>query len=130
MRTTDGQTPPRNWGAYATGLIIVLIGLVFLLHNLGYQLDFIGYTNWWALFILVGAVGPLAYAVRRYRSHGRFDGAVLHALLSATSIITVALMFLLNLDWGRWWPLFMILGGLWMLAGNWRRDSGAPAKPE
>jgi hypothetical protein len=30
-------------------------------------------------------------------------------------------MFLLELDWGTWWPLFVILGGLFALAPHPRR---------
>lgn len=29
-------------------------------------------------------------------------------------------MFLFNLDWGVWWPLFVILGGVYTLV-PWRR---------
>jgi len=41
------------------------------------------------------------------------------------AVITVALVFLLNLSWNRWWPLFIVYGGLWMLANNWKHNSGS-----
>ena len=74
------------------------------------------------MFILIGAVGPLSYAVDRYRSQKKFDGVVLHSLISAAAIITVALFFLLELSWNLWWPLFVVYGGLWMLANHWKRS--------
>jgi len=105
------------------GLIVIAIGVLFLLKNFGILLPFMQYHNWWALFILIGAVGPLSYALQRYRSQNKLDGVVLHSLVSAAAIVTVALFFLLELDWNRWWPLFIVFGGLWMLANDWKRDS-------
>ena len=49
----------------------------------------------------------------------------LHSLISAAAIIVVALMFLLNLDWTLWWPVFIIIGGLYMLANHWNRDTNS-----
>ncbi|HEY3859230.1 MAG TPA: hypothetical protein VGM47_06425 [Gammaproteobacteria bacterium] len=105
------------WGGIAMGLVVVAVGLVFLLRNLGIPLPFVGLHNWWALFILVGAVPLLAQAAESYRKAGRVDQKTLHALLSAASILLVAAFFLLDLDWAVWWPLFVIYGGLRMLAG-------------
>jgi hypothetical protein len=47
---------------------------------------------------------------------------VLRSLLTAAVIVMVALMFILELSWQRWWPLFVIYGGLWMLVGSSRRN--------
>jgi len=130
MQTAQEKSAYRNWGGYAAGVVVIAVGLLFLLDNFGYHPAFLGYNNWWALFILMGAVGPLGYAIQRYRNRGRIDGAVLHSLVSVASIVTVALMFLLNLDWALWWPVFVIFGGLWMLANNWRRESQGQNTPE
>ncbi|MGA9853754.1 MAG: hypothetical protein WBR29_00555 [Gammaproteobacteria bacterium] len=45
----------------------------------------------------------------------------------SAAIVTVALFFLLELDWNRWWPLFIVFGGLWMLANEWQRSSDSSA---
>lgn len=119
----DLNTEPRRhlWGGLTMGLVIVIIGFVFLLRNLGVPLPFIGLHNWWALFILAAAVPMLVQAADRYRRAGRVDRLVLHALLSAAAVILVAVMFLLDLDWAKWWPLFVIYGGVWTMAGVGRR---------
>jgi lipoprotein signal peptidase len=125
METSGSKPACRNCGGLVAGLIVIAIGVLFLLDNFGISFGFMEYHNWWALFILIGAAGPLSYAVQRYRRQGRVDGAVLHSLVSAAAVVTVALMFLLDLSWNLWWPLFIIFGGLWMLANNWKRDSGS-----
>jgi hypothetical protein len=124
MEKSGSRTAYGNSGGMVAALIVIAIGVVFLLDNFGISFGFMEYHNWWAVFILVGAVGPLNQATRRFRAQGRVDGVVLHSLVSTAAIIAVALMFLLDLSWNLWWPLFIIFGGLWMLANNWKRDSG------
>jgi len=96
-------------------LLVVALGLIFLCGNLGVQLPFLNWTNWWAWFILAGAAWPLSEAWGRYRATGTLDGAVAQPLLSALAIVIVAAIFILGLSWGTWWPLFVIYGGLCML---------------
>lgn len=110
------------WSRAAIGLVVIAVGVVFLLRNFGISLPFMQLHNWWALFILVGAVPSLGYALQRYRSVGKLDSRVLHSLLSAAVVIMVALFFLLALSWELWWPLFVIYGGLWMLVKGGRRQ--------
>lgn len=116
------------WSRAGMGLVVIVVGVVFLLQNFGISLPFMQLHNWWALFILVGAVPSLAYAFQRYKSTGRADARVLHSLLSALAVIMVAVFFLLELSWELWWPLFVVYGGLWMLvkSGGDRPDAGAP----
>src|SRR5579863_1800073 len=71
------------WGGLASGLVVILVGVVFLLRNLGIPLPFIGLHNWWALFIVLGAVPLLVQAADSYRKAGKVDQAVLHSSLSA-----------------------------------------------
>lgn len=113
------------WSRAATGLVVIVVGVLFLLRNLGISLPFMQLHNWWALFILLGAIPSLAYAVQRYRSVGQADYRVLHSLLTAAAVVMVAVLFLLDLSWERWWPLFVIYGGLWMFVRGGRRgDAG------
>ena len=107
------------------GLIIIAIGIFFLLYNFNVRLPFMKYHNWWALFILIGAVGPLTQAARYYRTRDGFDANVLHSLTSAAAIITIALFFLFNVRWDLWWPIFVIYGGLWALARRVQRRPDA-----
>lgn len=109
------------WGGWAGGIAAILVGVVFLLRNLGIPLPFLGMHNWWALFIVVGAVPLLAQAVDSYRKAGAITPAVLQSLLSAAAVLLVAAFFLLDLDWSVWWPLWLIYGGLWSVLGASRR---------
>jgi hypothetical protein len=105
-------------GEIVAGLIVILIGLVFLAGNFGIDFPFFGWHNWWALFILVGAAAPASRAIDRYRSVGTIDAQVAHSMLSAAAIVTVALIFLLGASFGLWWPIFLVIGGLSKLASG------------
>ncbi|HEX6613148.1 MAG TPA: DUF5668 domain-containing protein [Rhodanobacteraceae bacterium] len=114
---SDESRPARNYEyRLFPALFVIALGVLFLLRNLGYGFDFFEFHNWWAWLILVAAVAPLARAIELYRASGRVDGMVVHHLFVAAAAAVVAVLFLLDLDWGRWWPLFVILGGLSMLA--------------
>jgi len=101
---------------------IIAIGVLFLLNNLGYNLAFLDQGNWWAVLILLAAFAPLTRGWEIYRARGRADAEVVHSLLCAAAVALVGVMFLLELDWGTWWPLFVILGGLFALAPHPRRS--------
>lgn len=121
----DTRSSHYYYSRAVTGLVVVIVGVLFLLRNFGVPLPFWDLHNWWALFILLGAVPPLGYALARLRQVGRLDAGVLHGFLSAAVVVMVALIFLLDLSWERWWPLFVIYGGLWMMVRGerrWRRD--------
>lgn len=110
------------------GLLVIAVGVLFLLDNFGIDLAFFDFHDWWAWLILVAAISPLSHALQRYRSVGTVDGVVLHSLLSATAIVMVALMFILELSWARWWPIFVIYGGLCMLSRG-RRPASVKMDP-
>lgn len=114
--------------------IIVGIGVLFLANNLGYHWNWFEHGNWWALIILLAGIAPLTRAWELYRERGRVDGAVAHQLISTLAFVLVASMFLFDLDWGVWWPLFVILGGLFALVPHrdrcrgsrrWQQDEGS-----
>jgi hypothetical protein len=125
MGNTDSDYGRRHWGGVGMGLAVIAIGLFFLAQNFGIRLPFMDRHNWWALFILIAAVGPLAQALQRFRTQGRVDNGVLCSLLSAAAFVMVAMLFLLDLSWELWWPVFIIYGGLWMLVRGGNGKSGA-----
>jgi len=103
-----GQRSP-----WMPGLILILIGAFFLLRNFtGYQLE-----NWWALFILIPALGNLSGAYESYRSAGTFTRAARSQLFWGLFFTLLSASFLLAVDFGLIWPAFLILGGLAMLLG-------------
>lgn len=105
------------------GLILILIGAFFLLRNFG-LMNVPLFDNWWAIFILIPAVASLLNAWRTYQAHGRFTGEVIGSFIGSLVLFCVALIFLLQLDWGDIWPIFLILGGLSiLLRGTFQRNS-------
>jgi hypothetical protein len=120
---TTRPAPDRHlrWRIFPA-FAIIAIGVLFLLHNLGYNLAFLDQGNWWAVLILLAAFAPLTRGWEIYRTRGRVDAEVVHSLLCAAAVALVGVMFLLELDWGTWWPLFVILGGLFALAPHPQRS--------
>ena len=123
----DNQNPTshsREWRLFPAAFVIG-IGVLFLLRNLGIAIPFLDTQNWWAWIVLIAAIAPLARAVELYRANGSVDGAVVHHVFVGAAIIAVAVLFILELSWQTWWPVFMILGGIAMLGrgGGCRADS-------
>ena len=56
----SGGSRAKGPGALIAAVIIIAVGLVFLLQNMGYALP----GNWWALFLLIPGIGALMSASR------------------------------------------------------------------
>ncbi len=92
----------------SSGLILIGLGLIFLLsQTTGFYLH-----NWWAIFILIPAGRKLSEAWHSYRANGRFQGQAGHALVGGLLLSTVAAFFLLDLSWGLFWPIILIVVGI------------------
>lgn len=101
-------------GAWVGGAILIALGALLLLENLGsFSLG-----EWWALLILLPAAGAFAGAWRAFQEAGghitprattAFMGGVLLVLLTASVFF--------QLDWGWAGPALLILAGLGFLAG-------------
>jgi hypothetical protein len=103
------EKSPRHAGAALGGLILIVLGTTFLLQSLGLLGQ---HFNWWALFILIPALSSFwAAGLAVVRGGGRFNAAARGSLGGGLIILTVALMFLLSLNWGLWWPLMLIAPG-------------------
>ncbi len=114
----------RHAGGWLLGVIVIIIGVAFLGQNLGWWSGW-ALQNWWALFILIPAFGSLARAWRQYVANGRrFGGDVARPLLLGLLLVFVTLVFLLGLDWAYVWPVVLILVGVGLLLGRWRRRDG------
>lgn len=109
-----------------SAVTVIAVGLVFVMSNLGVSIPLIDSSNGWAWLILLAAPGPLTRAYEVFRAAGNVDVEVAHSLLVAGTITFVAVMFLLDLDWRVWWPLFVILGGLFALVRKPYRYHGWP----
>jgi hypothetical protein len=92
------------------GFALIAVGVLFLVQNyLGYELH-----NWWALFVLIPAVGFFSSAWYSWRSgHGAYAAA--GSLTMGLVFTAVSIILLLDLPWGRVWPIFLILAGVGLL---------------
>lgn len=96
-------------GGFTWGSILVTLGIIFLLQNLHLMSE---HFNWWALFILVPALISLTSAFTAFQGSGwRINAAAGSGLGGGLVILTVALMFLFDLNWSVWWPLMLIVPG-------------------
>jgi hypothetical protein len=110
----------RRLGGLVLGIIVVIVGVVWLGRNFGWWSG--SFQNWWALFIFIPAVGFLGDAWREYISNGRrLGGNAARPLAIGILLAFVALMFLFDLDWAYFWPIVLILVGVGLLLGRWRR---------
>ena len=107
----NGETK-RDSGNWIIGVVLIALGGLFLLGNV---LPLPILTNWWAIFILIPALYNLNRAWRSYKSNGRLTAGGRSSLVGGLVILTVALIFLLGLDWGVVWPVFIIIIGLGIL---------------
>lgn len=128
MATHPDPSPQRREWRLFPAMIVIGLGVLFLLRNLGISIPFLDTPNWWAWIVLLASIAPLARALELWRRSGRVDGTVVHHLFVGLAIITVAVLFLLDLSWQTWWPAFMILGGIAMLGGN-KRDGASSDQP-
>jgi len=120
---TDRQTQeddPRGPGAWIAALILIAVGIIFLLQNMGYAIP----GNWWALFILIPAAFAFVSAWRAYEGAGRQLGSgVIGPLITGIVLVALTLLFLFNLDvdWNVIWPAVLIIIGVLALGRAYSR---------
>ena len=108
---SSGRKPDQN----LTGAFILIgLGLYFFFRQLG----LVSFENWWALFILIPVFGAVGSAVQIWNKAGRLTYAGWTTLYGGAFPLAVALIFLFDLDWGLYWPIFVILGGLGVLMSS------------
>jgi hypothetical protein len=109
----------RIGGSLWVGIAFVLFGIIMILQTA----HLVYLNNWWALFIMIPALASFGTAWSRARdSGGRFTRGVAESISGGLFISAVALLFLFNLDWGRYWPVFIVLAGLGMLLRAFARN--------
>lgn len=94
------------------GLALIVIGVVYLIQNFtGAPVLF----NWWALFILIPAVGALSSAWDQYQRHGQLTSGAISALIGGLVLTMIAANFLFGLSFGNIGPIILILAGAALL---------------
>lgn len=108
----------HGWGGFPIGgAVILILGVIFLLGNFGFHLP----AHWWAVLILIPAVGLLVTAIRFYRADNTMNGRAMGPLIGGIILLGLALAILLGLNWGIFWPLVLIVVGLAIIARRgWR----------
>ena len=97
-------------GPWIGGLVLVILGIGLMLRNLGYQLP----ERWWALLLLLPAVGSLVAAIRSYRVSGSTPDTI-GALAGGAIFTLLALALFFGVNWGIFWPLILVLLGVGLL---------------
>lgn len=111
--TTPEEPRRSRVGRWLPGIVLILIGLIFLANNIAG----LGLYNWWAVFILIPAVSSFVTAWERYRQAGSLDRHARNALFGGVLLTLVAAILLFNLSWSIFGPLLLILlGGLLLLS--------------
>jgi hypothetical protein len=96
------------------GLILIVLGGLFLLRSTG-TFD-IPLTNWWALFILLPALGSFDTARRIYQNEGnRLTAQAGGSVLVGLVLTLVAAAFLFGWNWSFFGPGLLILAGIGFL---------------
>ena len=105
----------KNGMPWIGGVVLIIVGVVFLLRQVsGFELN-----NWWALFILIPAVGSFGSAWRAYQNAGRkFTSTVRGSLIGGLMMMLIAAIFLFNLNWALFFPAILILSGIGLLASS------------
>lgn len=111
QRREERLADPSRGGAWTAGLILIVLGTLFLLRNTG-TFD-IPLKNWWALFILIPAIGAFDTALRTYRRAGnRLDRVARSSLLVGLVLTFVTAVFLFDISWTFFGPILIILVGI------------------
>jgi hypothetical protein len=120
-RRAERLADPSRPGAWITGLILIALGTLFLLRNAGtFNIPF---KNWWALFILIPAIGSFDSALRMYRYAGNtWTAPARGSMLVALVLIFVTATFLFGLSWAYFGPILIILVGIGILVTYMTND--------
>ena len=108
------------------GLALIAVGLVFLVQNF----TGIGLGNWWALFILIPALWAFWRAWSLYQEDRHITRRVANTIYGGVFPFIVAMIFLLNLDWGRIWPVFLVAAGVGVVFGLGDKKVEEPQGPQ
>jgi hypothetical protein len=110
QRREQRLADPSRGGAWIVGVILILLGGLFLLRTTG--LADIPLTNWWALFILIPAFGALSAAWRTYQEEGQLTGSARGSLLVGLVLTFITFTFLFEISWTYIGPILIIVVGI------------------
>ncbi len=124
---TNNISDKRNWRPSSNlwiGLAFIAGGAIVLLNQSGLlSFEF----NWWAVFIVIPAIGSFSSAYNRYRAtNNLFDMSVMMPALIGLFMIGLMINLLSgngwNFNWNLLWPIMLIIIGLSMIFGRSRKE--------
>lgn len=99
-------------GALVGGAALIAFGVIIMLQHMG----LIQLHNWWALFILIPALGSFATAYGAYRTNGgHLNSMARGSIIGGLVFTAIAAAFLFNLNSSLFWPVLLILAGIGLL---------------
>lgn len=101
----------RTGTPWIGGLILIGLGILFLIQNF-YEISF---DNWWGLIFLIPALGAFANAWRVYASENALTKESRASLFGGIILVFLSAIVLLELDWGIFIPILIILTGFSIL---------------
>jgi hypothetical protein len=111
-RRDERRHRERNAGGWAGGAVLIVIGIIILMQNFGR----LYLNNWWALFILIPALGAFGNAWRSYQdAGGRLSSHARGSLIGGLVLSMITAIFLFNLSWTILGPTLIILAGVGIL---------------
>jgi hypothetical protein len=114
MNTESREIQNRS-GTWIGGAVLIGLGVIFLLQNFMN----INIGNWWALFIMIPAMGAFGRAWQAYNEGGsQLNSAARRSLFGGLLLTMLTAVFLFNLSWSVIGPVFLILIGLSVLANG------------
>lgn len=113
-RQARRQRRAESRGDWVIGAILIVLGGLFLMQNMGtFRIPI---SNWWALFILIPAFAAFERAWRMYRDMGnQMTSQMSGPVLTGIVLTLLTLGFLINIGWTYFGPILIILVGLGML---------------
>jgi hypothetical protein len=101
--------------AFVGGAAFIAFGVIIMLQNMG----LVQLHNWWALFILIPALGSFATAYGMYRTNGgHLNAMVRGSIMGGLMITAMAIVFLFDLNFTLFLPVILIVAGLGVLVNT------------
>jgi len=97
-----------------SGLIILIMGLVFLAKNYGFEIP----EKWWLLFFFLPMSGIISKIWKTFQLEKQLSSAILGQVTGLLFMAFIGLALLFDWNWDKIWPGFFIIAGLSRLLGD------------
>ena len=105
-------------GAMTGGLVLILLGIAFLLVQNG--MFGVTWEKFWGVF-LIGLGGILLLLAFLRAILPGYRRGVIGLVIGAFVLIAIGMIPFAGTEWGKWWPLALIVLGVLMLLGQFTR---------